>query len=135
MAKISQIKVGNTYYDINLPTTATPKITGLTVTTLTVTGTANLSVIKNGEATLNLPSSSGTLALAADIPSKTAAFTSAILISIPSYGSYHMDAGTTGVSISREGKTAYERSYSGLNFSGSTYAAVIVFSSARISLI
>ena len=46
MAKIDKIQVGTTSYDINLPTTATPSITSLTVTgNLTVSGTSNLSVV------------------------------------------------------------------------------------------
>lgn len=49
MAKIDKIQVGTISYDINLPTTATPTITSLTVTgNLTVSGTANLSVINPG---------------------------------------------------------------------------------------
>lgn len=49
MAKIDKIQVGTTSYEINLPTTATPSITSLTVTgNLTVSGTTNLSVIKPG---------------------------------------------------------------------------------------
>ena len=43
MASIDKIKVNGTSYNINLPTTATPSITGLTVTTLTVNGTATVS--------------------------------------------------------------------------------------------
>lgn len=47
MAKIDKIQVGTTSYEINLPTTATPEISSLTVTgNLTVEGTSNLSVVK-----------------------------------------------------------------------------------------
>lgn len=46
MAKIDKINVGGTVYDINLPTTATPSISSLTISgNLTVEGTSNLSVI------------------------------------------------------------------------------------------
>ena len=48
MAKIDKIQVGTDSYDINLPTTATPEISSLTVTgNLTVSGTSNLSKINS----------------------------------------------------------------------------------------
>ena len=47
MATIDKIQVQGTTYDINLPATASPTISSLTVTgNLTVSGTANLSVVK-----------------------------------------------------------------------------------------
>ena len=53
MAKIDKIQVGTTSYEINLPTTATPEISSLTVTgNLTVEGTSNLSVV-NIEGNIN----------------------------------------------------------------------------------
>lgn len=53
MAKIDKIQVGTTSYEINLPTTATPEISSLTITgNLTVEGTANLSVV-NIEGNIN----------------------------------------------------------------------------------
>lgn len=42
MASIDKIDVGGTTYNINLPSTATPSITGLTAQTLTVTGDATI---------------------------------------------------------------------------------------------
>ena len=52
--KIDKIKVGTVSYDINLPTTATPSITSLTVTgNLTVKGTSNLSVVNCDSLTTN----------------------------------------------------------------------------------
>ena len=48
MAKIDKINVGGTVYDINLPTTATPSISSLTITgNLTVNGTANLDNVNS----------------------------------------------------------------------------------------
>lgn len=47
MPTIDKIQVQGTTYDINLPATASPTISSLTITgNLTVSGTANLSVIK-----------------------------------------------------------------------------------------
>lgn len=44
--KIDKINVGGVPYEINLPTSATPSITSLTITgNLTVSGTSNLSVV------------------------------------------------------------------------------------------
>lgn len=52
--KIDKINVGGADYEINLPTGATPTISSLTVTgNLTVSGTANLSVINCGEEIAN----------------------------------------------------------------------------------
>ena len=57
-AKISVIKVKGTEYEINLPTTATPSITSLTVTgDLTVSGTANLTSISSNNNSLVISTS------------------------------------------------------------------------------
>lgn len=48
MAKIDKINVGGSVYDINLPTTATPSISSLTITgNLDVDGTANLANVNS----------------------------------------------------------------------------------------
>ena len=53
--KIDKIHVGEADYEINLPITATPQITSLTVTgDLTVEGTANLSVVNVVGPTLSI---------------------------------------------------------------------------------
>ena len=53
--KIDKINVGGADYEINLPTTATPTISSLTITgNLTVSGTANLSVISSDSDTLSI---------------------------------------------------------------------------------
>ncbi len=57
--KIDKIQVGTVSYDINLPTSATPSITSLTVTgDLTVEGTSNLSVIRGNSNVLEITHSS-----------------------------------------------------------------------------
>ena len=53
-SKIDKINVNGTSYDIDLPSTATPSITGLTVTTLTVGGDTTITGELSTEASVTI---------------------------------------------------------------------------------